>query len=232
MKSKKIVKQKLLVVCAFFLGISISMYIKILNPNRVYIPLREIEKIENEINYRKIENSKLETLLNEYRDSLHEYQNSEKSTFEIMKSELYILKTSFGDISMEGEGIEIIIKDSDRDLKKNQNPNDLLVHDIDILKIVNDLKKSSSKAISINGERLISTSEIKCSGATISINGNTYGQPFIIKVIGDPELLKAALVSPTSYANLLKESYGIFISIEEKDNIFVNSYKNMHKKLE
>jgi uncharacterized protein YlxW (UPF0749 family) len=225
MEKKRIVKQKLIVICAFFLGIAIALYVKILDPNQVYIPLSEKESVESEINYYNEENKKLLTLLNEYNKILNEYKNKEKPVIEIMSDELRYLRMKYGDIGIEGEGIEISIKDSNRDLKENQNPNDLLVHDVDILRIINDLKKSGAEAMSINGDRLISSSEIKCSGATIIINGKTHAQPFIIKAIGDKNTLKSSLVHPDSYANLLKKSYGIYIDIVEKDKIFINSYK-------
>ena len=218
-------KQKLIVVCAFFLGIVISLYIKILNHNQIYIPLSEKESVENEINYYKEENKKLVTFLDGYNKILKEYKNKEKPVIEIMTDELKYLKMKYGDVDIEGEGIEILIKDSSRNLKENQNPNDLLVHDVDILRIINDLKKSGAEIISINGDRLISSSEIKCSGATIIVNGKPHAQPFIIKAIGEKNALKSSLISPDSYVNLLKESYGIYIDIVEKDKIFINSYK-------
>ncbi len=80
-------------------------------------------------------------------------------------------------------------------------------------------------SIAINGERLLPLSKIKCSGATITVNDTTYGQPFIIEAIGDKETLAASVISPESYANLLKEGYGIYIKVEAKDYITINSYK-------
>ena len=110
-------------------------------------------------------------------------------------------------------------------LKENQNPNELIVHDIDILRIVNDLKKAGAIAISINGERLLTLSKIKCSGSTIKVNDTTYGQPFIIKAIGDLNTLKASVISPQSYTNILQEVYGIYIKVEEENDIIINSFK-------
>ncbi len=225
MQTKKIVKQKLLVICAFVLGICISIYIKSLNPEQVYVPLSEIDKLKKEINYYKEKNKKLETLLIKDRSSLDVYENNKDKIFTIMKDELVNLKMSSGYASVRGNGVEVEIHDSEKDLKQGQNPNDLLVHDIDILKIINDLKKSGAEAISINGERIISLSEIKCSGPTITINGKTYAQPFIIKAIGNSDELKASLISPETYANLLKKTYGIYIDVIEKNDIFINSYQ-------
>ena len=73
---------------------------------------------------------------------------------------------------------------------------------------------------------LLTLSEIKCSGATtITVNETTYGQPFIIKAIGDLNTLKASVTSPQSYTNILQEVYGIYIKVEEKNDIIINSFR-------
>lgn len=224
----KSMKQKIFILCAFILGLLIAIYIKTLNPNKVYITLEEKKDLEHEIDIQKKEIDKLKELKKEYEKSLDEYTNTLSNKEEVknlMEEELISLKEDTGDIKVSGSGIIITIKDSDNELKENQNPNELIVHDIDILRIVNDLKKSGARAISINGERLLALSKIKCSGATIKVNNTTYGQPFVIKAIGDLSTLKASVVSPESYTHILQEVYGISIKVEEKNDIIVNSFK-------
>ena len=227
-KRKKYIKQKMVILCAFILGILIAIYIKTLNPQKVYITLEEKKNLEHKI---EIENKQIEKLRNiklEYEKDLEAYEQkslNEKSVKELMEYELSYLKDVTGESKVIGDGIIITIKDSENDLKENQNPNELIVHDIDILRIVNDLKKAGAKAISINGERLLALSKIKCSGATIKVNDTTYGQPFIIKAIGDLNTLKASVTSPQSYTNILQEVYGIYIKVEEKNDIIINSFK-------
>lgn len=227
-KRKKYIKNKMVILCAFMLGVLISIYIKTLDPNKVYITLKEKRNLEHEID---IENKQIEKLRNikiEYQKDLELYKQKsldKKSLKELMEYELSYLKEITGETKVKGEGIIITIKDSENDLKENQNPNELIVHDIDILRIVNDLKKAGATAISINEERLLTSSQIKCSGATIKVNDTTYGQPFIIKAIGELEILKASVFSPGSYTNILQEIYSICINIEEENNILINSLK-------
>ena len=228
--SKSVIKGKrrIIVLCAFILGVLIAIYIKTLNPNRVYITLEEKKDLEKKIEKEVQEIDKLKKIKNEYEKSLNEYKyakNNETSVKDLMSDELNYLKEFTGTSQVLGEGIILTIKDSEKDLEENQNPNDLLVHDIDILRIINDLKKAGAKAISINGERLINLSKIKCSGPTIKVNDKTYGQPFVIKAIGNIETLKSALISPESYTSILKEVYGIYIKVIDKKDITVNSFK-------
>lgn len=228
-KIDKRIKQKMVILGAFILGILISVYIKTLDPNKVYITLEEKKEIENEIEHTKEEITKLRIMLNEQKYTLEEYEkvlnDENKSIKELMEYELNYLKVLSGYTEIKGPGIIVTIIDSEKELENGQNPNDLIVHDIDILRILNDFKKAGAEAISINGERILPTSKIKCSGATITVNETTYGQPFKIKAIGDVDILKASMISPGSYADLLKKVYGINIQIDEKNDIIINSYE-------
>ena len=175
-KSKIKTKQTLILLIAFVLGIFIAIYLKSMDSNNVYISLEEKRLLESEINNKKVEISNLKKRKEEYEKSLKAYKevikNENKSIEELMNEELDYLKVISGYSSIVGSGVVITIKDSERELSSGETPNDLLVHDIDILRILNDLKKAGSKGIAINGERVLPTSEIKCSGATITVNKN------------------------------------------------------------
>ena len=229
-KSKIKTKQTLILLIAFVLGIFIAIYLKSMDSNNVYISLEEKRLLESEINNKKVEISNLKKRKEEYKKSLKAYKevikNENKSIEELMNEELDYLKVISGYSSIVGSGVVITIKDSERELSSGETPNDLLVHDIDILRILNDLKKAGSKGIAINGERVLPTSEIKCSGATITVNKTTYGQPFIIEAIGDTESLMASINAPQSYASLLRSVYGIYINIEENEEITLKFYEN------
>ena len=227
-KRNKYIKHKIVILCAFILGILIAIYIKTLDLDKVYITLEEKKNLEHEIDIENKQIEKLRNIKTEYEKDLELYEQKSlngKSIKALMEYELSYLKDITGESKVIGNGIIITIKDSENEVEENQNPNELIVHDIDILRIVNDLKKAGATAISINGERLLALSQIKCSGATIKVNDTTYGQPFIIKAIGELDTLKASVFSPESYANILQEVYGIYIKVEEKNDIIINSFK-------
>lgn len=226
---RKIIKRKIYIFSAFIFGILISTYIKSLDSNKMYITLENKKEIETQIEKTKKEVNKLKETKISYEKKLENYkevmEDENKSIPDLMEEELKFLKEMSGMSKVSGDGVIITIKDSDKELASGQNPNDLIVHDIDIIRVINDLKKSGAKALSINGERLMPLSKIKCSGATITVNDKTYGQPFIISAIGDKDILMASMISPQSYANLLKDGYGIYIKVEQKDGMTINSYK-------
>ena len=91
--------------------------------------------------------------------------------------------------NVKGTGVSVLIEDSLKPIQSGENPNLYVIHDEDILRIVNELRAGGAEAIAINDQRLIGTSEIRCSGPTITVNGKVFGAPFTVKAIGDPKTL-------------------------------------------
>ena len=73
------------------------------------------------------------------------------------------------------------------------DPNDLVVHQQDIQAVANAMWSAGAIAVTIQGQRLISTTGIKCSGNQVTLNGIPYSPPYVIVGIGDPTLMEAEL---------------------------------------
>jgi uncharacterized protein YlxW (UPF0749 family) len=71
-----------------------------------------------------------------------------------------------------------------------------IIHDTDIAAVVNELKASGAEAISVNGQRIVAVSPIRCVGPTIMVNFTPQSPPFIIKAIGNPKTLKTGVELP------------------------------------
>jgi uncharacterized protein YlxW (UPF0749 family) len=147
----------------------------------------------------KEELKQIQLLIGAQEAKLSKYESaiaSEGSIQEILIQDIELMKIHSGYYDLEGPGVMVLLSDSDRELYEGEDPNNVIVHDADVLKIMNDLKTAGAEALSINGQRVLSTSEIQCAGATITINQFTYAQPFVIKAIGNPDLLNAAIRAP------------------------------------
>ncbi|AHM56349.1 hypothetical protein EAL2_c10510 [Peptoclostridium acidaminophilum DSM 3953] len=218
----------LLVAVMFVFGISISIQIKSSDPNNLFVTLSSIKELGYQIDSAEIEVKKLEELVLEKKKDIVKYEGAMSSNGKAIESliqeEHDKLKLIAGMQDVKGPGIIVSLKDGERELEDGEDPNDILVHDRDVLEIVNDLKVAGAEAISINGERVISTSEIKCAGPTITINSSTYGQPFVINAIGEPAHLEAAMRAPDSYAYILKEVWGLDVKIAAADEINIAKY--------
>lgn len=124
---------------------------------------------------------------------------------------------------VKGPGVIIKVEDSDADTSNVLNLNDLLVHDKDILKIINELKNAGAEAISINDQRVITTTSIVCGGNIININGEKIGSPFVIKAIGLPETL-ANLNRPGGYLKKELEAREIKVELKKSNDITIPKY--------
>lgn len=208
------------------LGITISLQIKNLNNKYEYVPLKVIHDYKKAIEKENAEIDNLKDVIANYNEKIKEFENvkiREGDITKLLKTELIELKTISGFTDVEGPGIIIIMDDGSRELYEGEDPNVLIVHNVDVLNIINDLKNAGAEAISINNQRVLSISEIDCSGYTIKINGREYAQPFIIKAIGEPKHLEAAIKAPGTYGNLLKE-IGLFIEVNTSVSITIPKY--------
>ena len=133
--------------------------------------------------------------------------------------------------NVKGSGVSVLIEDSLKPIQSGENPNLFVIHDEDILRIVNELRAGGAEALAINDQRLIGTSEIRCSGPTITVNGKVYGAPFTVKAIGDPKTLNSALTMRGGIVDSLKH-WGIKVTIKEEPSIaipaFTGSYREEH----
>ena len=124
-----------------------------------------------------------------------------------------------------GPGVIVTLTDGQSITAASVNANDLIVHDLDVLKVINELKNAGAEAISINDERLVNMTAISCGGNIIDINGEKVGAPFVIKAIGLPEQL-SALSRPGGYLSWMKED-GVGVKLEKSNNITIPKYSGV-----
>ncbi|BCI60895.1 DUF881 domain-containing protein [[Clostridium] leptum] len=144
-------------------------------------------------------------------------------TAKVLEEQLETAERLAGLTELSGPGIVVTIQDKTQvGEDAEENPEKYMVHEEDLLRIVNELFASSAEALSINDERMVATSEIRCAGTTVSINNKRYGPPFVIQAIGDPAVLEYALTMRGGIVDVL--SPYIDITVEKKDNIVIPAY--------
>ncbi|NLV15795.1 MAG: DUF881 domain-containing protein [Syntrophomonadaceae bacterium] len=154
--------------------------------------------------------------------------HQQSDAIKALNEELIKANMAAGLIPVRGAGVIVTLNDSPQVLQPGDNPNLGLVHDEDLLKVVNELKAAGAEAISINGNRLISTSEIRCAGTTILVNVNRIAPPFVINAIGNPETLKSSLLITGGHLKYI-ENFGIQYQIQNVDSVEVPAYKGAVK---
>lgn len=152
----------------------------------------------------------------EIRDFEKSFASSEESVEALVK-EAEKLRLLMGDIPSQGKGISVSLEDGAYN-PSQENPNDYIVHESHVFKVVNELKISGAEAISINGQRLRANSFIRCTGPVITIDGKTFPAPFTIEAVGDPAVLLASVQLGGGVLDQLT-SDNIVVTVEEKGKI-------------
>lgn len=147
-----------------------------------------------------------------------------------MQKELNKLNSLLGTIDVKGKGVVITLSDNNNITNQTigvlDNISNYLIHDTDLLFIVNELKNAGAEAISINDERIINDTAITCDGNVILINGNKISSPFTIKAIGSEETILGAIQRPGGFLEQLHE-YGLVGNITRQANITIFKYNGI-----
>lgn len=130
---------------------------------------------------------------------------------------------AMGATSLEGPGLVVTINDSSQPLQRGEDPNISIVHNDDLLRLVNELKSAGAEAVSVNDQRLVATSEIACAGTTILINKSRVAPPFVIRAIGNPDTMDSALSMRGGIVEYL-QFYGIQVNIAKKSKVVLPAY--------
>lgn len=228
-----IYKKATIVVIIFVLSLSltglISSYNKrqIANETPVANELRDTVFREKEKNDRYTEKlkEKEQTLTRLREDVTKNNKLSDEQRKKIDNN-----NTILGLTKVTGKGVQIVLKDGEENKKAGSTleASQTIVHDVDILEIINVLRNAGAEAISINGHRIIATSPISCIGTVIKINDEKVGAPYVISAIGNPEALESALNIPGGIISIL-EKFGIKITKEKREEIKIPEYTGVYK---
>lgn len=115
-----------------------------------------------------------------------------------------------GTTDVHGEGIIININDG----------NDL-IHQEDIVILLDELKNTGAEAISVNEQRIVSNTYVYCDGSVILIDGVKIGNPFVIKAIGDSQTIYGAIIRNKGYVATLTKD-GIQVDVQKSEDVEIS----------
>jgi uncharacterized protein YlxW (UPF0749 family) len=128
-----------------------------------------------------------------------------------------------GGTALEGPGLRVELWDAPSiDLEgQPYNVNDLVVHQQDLEAVMNALWAGGAEGMTVQGERLSTTSSVRCVGNVLLLHGRQYSPPYVIEAIGDPEELRAALDASPEVAVYLQyvEAVRLGWAVSELDSV-------------
>ena len=234
--NKKIISLILGLMCVL-LSYGIAAQIKTINgPGSIMSTNAKENELRDSVLKSKEKYDNLYQKLEEAENQLEvERANSTQNNTELtdLENEIKDGNKILGLSEVTGNGLIITINDN-QDISLNSwfaDPNLLVVHDADLISVVNELKNAGAEAISINEQRLVTTSAIECDGNIIKVNGEKIGAPFTIKAIGLPEVL-INVDRFGGYLDNLRETRYLKVSIEkatDKKTITIPKYTGILK---
>lgn len=105
-------------------------------------------------------------------------------------------------------------------------PDYLVVHQQDVQAVVNALWAGGAEAMTLQGQRVISTSAVRCVGNTLLLHGVVYSPPYVVSAIGDTGDLLAALAAAPDiiiYKQYV-QAYHLGYDVTTKANVTMPAY--------
>ena len=145
--------------------------------------------LAQELAARQSQVDRQETEIKDLRARLDEYRKAATTRDEVLallNKQLIHDQVAMGLTEVHGPGIVMSLDDSTLARSGEENMGQFLVHDSDLWPLVNELRAAGAEAISINGQRVIGSTAIRCVGPVLKVNDVPVASPFAIKAIGDP----------------------------------------------
>lgn len=200
-----------------------------IDENTIY-EIKNLSKYTRSIEEMKLLIQSMQNAVDKGKKSLAEYE-SKKYIDEIaeISSQIEQIKFYNGFTDVRGPGIMLRVSDNvseDTDLGIMER----IVHDVDIVVLLNDLKAAGAEAIEINGKRITNLSEVVCAGPLIRVNNEVIPAPFVIVAIGDMDKLYEAVTEEGTYAYELKNTYGMEVVAVKGYNLTVRRFRGIKYK--
>lgn len=146
-----------------------------------------------------------------------------------VRSQISLLRAKTGLQSLAGPGVVVTLDDAPKTQELEDfevDPEWLLIHQEDIEGVINALWAGGAEGISVMGQRIISTSAVRCVGSTVLVNGKVFSPPFVIVAVGDPGKLQQSLAKDES-VDLLKmmaSTFGLTYDVRSAPDLLLKAY--------
>jgi len=194
----------LTLVLAILTGIMLTLPFKVIDKEGSEpLPSESRQELVNRMSKLTEENDQLKLELEQSRTTISELESlmaAGQATSAELSDSLSRYRILAGLDPVKGPGIRLTLSEQTTDLPPGTEVASYLIHQEDLLNIVNELWLAGAEAIAIRSgdktERLIMSSTIRCVGSLIDINNSRMTPPFDIFAIGNPDDLENALTMP------------------------------------
>jgi uncharacterized protein YlxW (UPF0749 family) len=178
------------------------------------------------------EDTSLENTIAGLRGQIEELQKNRargESRLAALQQELDPLKLLAGLVPVTGPGVIVTLDDNNagaqaaKNSSPTYNPENYIIHDKNVLYLVNELRAAGAEAIAVNDQRIVNSSDIRCVGTVILVNSTRLAPPYEIRAIGNPEVLETAVQQSLDFAYL--KSRGFPVKVSRPPSLNLPAYK-------
>lgn len=146
-----------------------------------------------------------------------------------LNKELQDLKFFAGLTEAVGSGVIVTLKDVPQTAASATAPDDpinptIYVHDEDIIRIINEMKAAGAEAIAVNGQRVVTTSAVRCAGPVVLVNTVPLAAPYVIQAIGEPDTLLNGLNIQHGVLDEMRRIYPGMVTVEKKAKLHLPAF--------
>lgn len=140
-------------------------------------------------------------------------------------------KSFAGLTEVEGPGIAITLRDNHK--VNNDIPGqpgvmpDQIIHDTDVLQVVNECYAAGAEAVSVNNHRITAGSSFRCVGPTILVNDVKIASPVVIRAIGDSDTLFGGLNLPGGVLSQIRQTDPSMVEVSKVEKMTLPAFTGL-----
>ncbi|HZJ07377.1 MAG TPA: DUF881 domain-containing protein [Nocardioidaceae bacterium] len=147
---------------------------------------------------------------------------------EDLRDEIDVLQQPAGLKPVRGPGLSVTLDDAPEEVVDSAEvgPDNLVVHQQDIQAVVNAMWAGGAEAMTIQGQRVISTTGIKCVGNTVVLHDIPYSPPYVITAVGNSDEMLTS-IGTNRYISIYREyveEYQLGWEVDEDPDVGLPGY--------
>lgn len=213
-----------IMLVAAMLGLMLAVQFRVVNRPPGGISTNRAEELLVDLKQINREQEDLQKEITDLEYKLNQVDRGKNEAITALSSELDKVRMSAGLITVSGPGLEVVLDNPGNDKESSMPPGLFIIRDEDLLKVVNELWGAGAEAISINGQRIIATSEIRLAEPFININTKRVVPPYQVLAIGNPGDLMNSLEMSGGLVEYLRDYLGIEVSVAKHEKLTIPAY--------
>jgi uncharacterized protein YlxW (UPF0749 family) len=152
-------------------------------------------------------------------EAIQKERSQGKGRLAQLQQEIEALKLAAGLTPVTGPGIIVTLDDNIAGAQAAKNsspttykPEDYIIHDKNVLYLVNEIKAAGAEAIAVNGQRVVTSTDIRCVGTVILVNSTRLAPPYEVQAIGNPDVLEAAVQRSVDFSFLKSRDFPVKVT--------------------